>query len=52
MEIALNFVEHLNLLSLLIECNREWVSCAEEDLKDLERVPIEAVTLNLAFSIY
>lgn len=52
MQITFNTIDHLNLLAILVEGYSVRVCCSEEDFEDLKRITIEAVALNLAFSIY
>ena len=51
-QVTLDFVQHLDLFSFSIKGDGEWVSRSKEDLEDLERITIEAVALDLSFSVY
>jgi hypothetical protein len=44
-QIALNFLDHGNLVAPSIKRNVEWVIRAEEAFKDLHWVPVERVSL-------
>ena len=50
-KVRLNLLDHLNLLAGVVECDGVWVTRPEEDLKHLERVSIEGVPTDLAFSV-
>lgn len=50
-EIALNFVDHFDLLALVVKSNCVWVCRAEEDVEDFKGVSVEAVALYLAFPV-
>ena len=50
-QITFNFLDHFDLLSLLIEGNRERISSSEEDFENFEGIPIEAVSLDLPFPV-
>jgi len=52
MQITFDALDHFDLLSIFIQSDSVWVCRAKEDLEDLKWVTIEAVALNLAFSIY
>ena len=51
-QVTLNFVQHLDLLSFSVKSDGEWVRCSKEDLEDFEWISIEAVALDLSFSVY